>query len=630
MSVVSPTIDYLDLASKRIYLLAGIREYHPVDDIYKEIRNIRRLDETMRVFNMPVIAEGAVPKGGGKFTPRYAVFNDGWQIRPEDVEQTLNIVGEQITDDGQSGPACIDTTELVSSIIIQYTPPAAEIIRDEESLAAIENMSFNNGVSLDVINGSAGTAYPVGNEEHPSDNLTDAITIANSRGFKKLYLRESMTGANALNGLFSGFTIIGQSPVNTDIEIDDIANCEKVTIKQCNIVAGDLDGGTHITECYVGNINYMDGQIDHCGLYGNILLSGNKDAVISNSYIIDQDSPLTIDMGGTGQSLAMPKFTGIVSFSNLSDPESEIGVGINGGKVTFEDTITAGNHLVGGDGLCDDFSTGPAEVNIDGLSNKNTIALAVWANTEHSHPVGSHGEMLHRLKYLERKVYVDTEALSDGDGSQGSPFRLQNDAADFAEEQGITTLVVLADITLDRQFKGFKFEGTGFPTIDCNDQTINKSEFFHCQMEGTYVGKILVKESILLDNFYLHGVFENCGTMSSLICIDGSDILMKDCSNAHAGLYHTVISMNSGGSANLSMHNCDGRFDIADCDHVDDVVSCSLGAGHLVFTETCVAGNMIALGTCEFEDNTTGANVINRTNAPKTITKEVMSYDGSY
>jgi hypothetical protein len=104
MSVSTPVIDRLDLSTKLIYLLAGTREYHPVTDIYVEIRDIRRTDETMRVFDMPVNAFGAVPKGGGKFTPRYARFNHGWQIVPEDTDHSLYISGEQITDDGQSGP----------------------------------------------------------------------------------------------------------------------------------------------------------------------------------------------------------------------------------------------------------------------------------------------------------------------------------------------------------------------------------------------------------------------------------------------------------------------------------------------------------------------------------------------
>lgn len=138
MSVLSPVIDLLDPAAKLIYLAAGVREYHPVDDIYKEVRNRRVLDESLRKYKLPVAAAGAVPKGGGKFTPRYAIFNDGWQVVPEDVSHSLYVTGEQITDDGQSGPACINTSVLSpgTNVIIQYEPPAAEIIvHDSQDIA---------------------------------------------------------------------------------------------------------------------------------------------------------------------------------------------------------------------------------------------------------------------------------------------------------------------------------------------------------------------------------------------------------------------------------------------------------------------------------------------------------------
>lgn len=123
-------IDHLDLATKRIYLAEGIREYHPVDDIYREIRQLRRTNEAMRGFDIPVVASGNMPKGGGKYTPRLATFRLGWKIVPEDVSHTLHITGEQITDGGESGPACIDFTPLsyTSKVIVNYEPPQAEII----------------------------------------------------------------------------------------------------------------------------------------------------------------------------------------------------------------------------------------------------------------------------------------------------------------------------------------------------------------------------------------------------------------------------------------------------------------------------------------------------------------------
>jgi hypothetical protein len=150
MSNLNPVIDYLDLATKFIYLVSGCREYHPVTDIYVEIRTLRRTNEAYRVFDTPVTAFGAVPKGGGKYTSRYARFNHGWQIVPDDVSHSLFVNGEQITDDGQSGPACINTDVLSAgtSVIIQYQPPASELVKAEDELIAIQRMAYSEAVTV--------------------------------------------------------------------------------------------------------------------------------------------------------------------------------------------------------------------------------------------------------------------------------------------------------------------------------------------------------------------------------------------------------------------------------------------------------------------------------------------------
>jgi len=77
-----------------------------------------------------VTAEGNKPKGGGKFTARYAIFNNGYRVVPQNVTHSLYVSGEQITDDGQSGPDCMDTSLLSAgtNVTIHYEPPASELV----------------------------------------------------------------------------------------------------------------------------------------------------------------------------------------------------------------------------------------------------------------------------------------------------------------------------------------------------------------------------------------------------------------------------------------------------------------------------------------------------------------------
>jgi hypothetical protein len=130
MSVASPVIGSLDPEAGLIFLASGIRAYHPVTDLYAEMRNLRRLDESLRRYQMPLTAFGNIPKGGGKFTPRFVVFQNNWRVIPEDVSHILQVTGEQLTAEGGGGPDCFDLSLLSpeSKVIIQYEPPAAEII----------------------------------------------------------------------------------------------------------------------------------------------------------------------------------------------------------------------------------------------------------------------------------------------------------------------------------------------------------------------------------------------------------------------------------------------------------------------------------------------------------------------
>jgi hypothetical protein len=69
----------------------------------------------------------------------------------------------------------------------------------------IEHSSFNDRVTIDVVNGVAGTIYPTGTSVRPVNNIADAIIIAESRGFKTIYTLEDLTIPTGTN--LDGYTI---------------------------------------------------------------------------------------------------------------------------------------------------------------------------------------------------------------------------------------------------------------------------------------------------------------------------------------------------------------------------------------------------------------------------------------
>lgn len=121
----------IDGPNRDIYLHADTvgATVNPID-IYKEMRALRKADETLRKYDVFLRAFGNVAKGGGKFTERYVRQESGTRFIPFDTTHQLTINGTVITDDGQEGIACFDRTPLTITTVvdINYVPPQVEII----------------------------------------------------------------------------------------------------------------------------------------------------------------------------------------------------------------------------------------------------------------------------------------------------------------------------------------------------------------------------------------------------------------------------------------------------------------------------------------------------------------------
>jgi len=131
MSVAVPVIDYIDPATRRIYLLDGVDEYHPLDDIYAEVRYLRRTDESLRKYFVFTQGGGNIPKNvsGTLRTPRYAIFKNCKVVVSEDTYVT----GEQLYADADGnmigkGPDCIDHVLSPVDAYLDYEPPGSEVI----------------------------------------------------------------------------------------------------------------------------------------------------------------------------------------------------------------------------------------------------------------------------------------------------------------------------------------------------------------------------------------------------------------------------------------------------------------------------------------------------------------------
>jgi hypothetical protein len=147
-----PAIQTITGDPRRIFLHidtvnAGLTSF---DMFYRDYRVMRENDDTLQVFSPFLVARGNIPKGGGKFTPRYVQLLNGALIVPYNTSHELLVTFEIITDDGRSGINCFDRSPLSSTsrIDINYNPPQVEIIKISTGGTALTDEEHNRLMSI--------------------------------------------------------------------------------------------------------------------------------------------------------------------------------------------------------------------------------------------------------------------------------------------------------------------------------------------------------------------------------------------------------------------------------------------------------------------------------------------------
>lgn len=244
------------------------------------------------------------------------------------------------------------------------------------------------------------------------------------------------------------------------------------------------------------------------------------------------------------------------------------------------------------------------------------IADAVWDELAADHNTsGTFGHILNEVDYLEKQVWVSLDAPTNGNGSQESPYDNINDAIDKAEANGIRVIDLIGDITLTKNFKNFTLRGIGEPEVDLGGSNIKNSKFINCEIKGDFLegSNVRYEDCKLLNGAILEGTYDHCDLAGDLTCQDAGIVLMKDCVSSIAGTGRPTISMNSTGSAQLSMRGYNGGLTVKDCNNVADRVTVELHPGSLTFDSSCTNGIMVARGVGKFVDSTAGATVVDET-----------------
>lgn len=520
-----------------------------------------------------------------------------WDIG--DVYHVFNVI--QCNATGGNLVAVDDNDIRITSV---FPTAFVQVVRTASSSATLQEQadiqyaSFNGGVTVDLTSPYSGTVYPIGTPRQPVNNFTDALSIAQARGFPTFFVIGDATISLGLD--YSGYTFIGESKNKTLFTIDPSANVQNAEFITAS-VEGTLDGGNVLYECSLGNINFVDGFVEKCILNDTIVLSGVADAHFLDCYSgVPGTSTPVIDMGGSGSKLAMRNYNGGIKLLNKSGTDP-VSIDMNSGQVIIDDTVTAGTIVLRGIGRWSNKSTyiGGADV-IDQLIKVDDVEQASFQN----------------------QVTIDVVNGVAGTeypiGTSSYPVNNLADAYSIASTRGLNKIYFVGNLTLTNVA-----DWTDFIIKGQNDRrsilTVNTGvltdglEIDDCTITGIIDGSnINIENSTVNDLSIKSGDLHNCGIDGTLTCTGNSteQIRMVNCFGAGNPITDPP-ALNLGGDGPIvTMVRYTGLINVSNKSG-SAVFGVALHGGTINLASSVTAGPVICAGLGVLNDSSAGATVSN-------------------
>ena len=527
-------------------------------------------------------------------------LTNGWRIRPAEWNHRLSIIGNLYTEEGDS--PYVSTLGAYSVMLISEVSTLVEAT--VQQLPEIEYSSYGGGVWIDTISGSTGVAYPTGTPRYPVNNLTEAKSIANTRGFNKIFIVGDITLISTDN--VNGCELIGQgasvSASKTTITME--SGCKTMnTYFRDSYVQGVQGGETIYEKCVIGEVYKTHCEFRDCAMIGPNNLDNSSwtqyhTTDLNNCY--SSYDWYVVDYNNSPLQQVYSNFSGKIKFTNLTNTIADIIVRLNAGQVWFDSSCTTGNVVIEGVGLLTDESVGTT-INTDGLISSAAVVSAIDVTI---------GPEIQYSSY-NNKVTIDVDNGFSGTtypvGTPNYPVNNFEDAKIIAYDRGFDTFDLLADLTItsgdniDNLL--FMSENWFMLTIQTGVSSLN-TNFEKLSITGELSGDWNVLTncwSYDLTNFagWLVG-----GSFDIIELAPYNDFsLGQSFFNVITPMYPDIASvlvMNSGTSVSFTQAS-----DIYEIRNLTDgsVASFDFSAGKLIIDSSCTGGDIIVRGTAEFENN---------------------------
>ncbi len=255
---------------------------------------------------------------------------------------------------------------LGASLDPVFTTFGTQVVRTASSSAtlqeqsAIQFSSFEGGVTIDVLNGTAGTEFPAGTPQQPVNNLTDTLSIMATRGLTKIFVLGDITLTTGLD--FTGVTFVGEGEFASTITIDAGATTDTTSFSQATL-NGVLDTSVEIRECVIAALTLGSTFVYESVIAGPVTLTGNLVVHFLDCWSNDPGiiTPV-IDMGGDGPPLTMRNYSGGITLTNKTGLDA-VSLDMVTGRIVLDSTVGAGIIQCRGVARLDDVSTGATVIN---------------------------------------------------------------------------------------------------------------------------------------------------------------------------------------------------------------------------------------------------------------------------
>jgi hypothetical protein len=481
---------------------------------------------------------------------------------------------------------------------------------------------FDGFVHINVYTGVSGTAFPIGTEATPVNNLADAKTIVTTYGLTGLDLMSPFTVASGEN--ISGLTL--QSKTHTTLTLED-GVIGMYTQYADMAVTGVLGGYSILNSCSMEDISNVYGTIDRGIFGGNVAVStdNTKNAVFYDCYTGDVSTPPEIDCGGDGAKVSMRGLTGAAKFVNKTGATQKIFIDLYSARVGFDSTITSGTISIRGSGYVYlDDSTGTT-FDTTGLMSKDTISEAVWDESIADHLVAGSTGLSVGIAQFDGSVHIDTATGVSGIvfpiGTESSPVNNLADAKLISAANGFDKLHIHGDITIEAtdNIDGYELAGSS-STLNSAASTItlisgcstSASEFEYAVITGVQGGEVRYHDCIVKDISNAHCTYDNVVFWGTVSLASGGWTTnhltnADDCRSVPDN--RLILNWGTESQFKYNHTKWSGDMKITGMAHANAELEINMISGNIEIDPTCTAGTITVRGVGTLVDNSNGTTV---------------------